>query len=474
MCRWQQIDRFLRISKSTSANPTIFDKLKKLFEHLRHAFKQYWSIDTHLTVDESIQRFQDRSVVTVNISSKPVSKGYKIWVLVNAGYVLDWLFYVKGDKLGPIDLDDWWIKDEGFLKTQAVVLDLLTQQGIDNNNKHVVWFDNFFTSARLLSVLRDLEFGAAGTVRVIKTKRDEYEEKHGTQAQKQQKEQNRELDTSLSDFKLEYEAQIEWGQLYEVIFKDKKVAQFAWKNQQVVLFMSTIHIDRKIVKTLRRRSAKTFINARTSRASFGDLAIKKLPISDFIDFYNYFMNSVDVVNQLRCYYDTQRVYLKTWKSLWHFLLNITIVNSYKIINIIELRSYTKLRKHGFHRLFRMKLIQELYDHFTRIASSFENFKNYKSKKLTQLIRCAPSIKHNIRVQLNKIRRYCVLCSINYRIAQKVNLRKFLEKLFMNTILTKKRRYRSLKINSNCKLCRMIICKNITCWREYLKVCIASE
>ena len=196
LCRWQQIDRFLRISKPTSSSPTIFEKLEELSEHLRHAFKQYLSIGTHLTVDESILRFQGRSAVTANIPSKPVPEGYKLWVLANAGYVLDWLFHAKGDKLGSVDLDEFWTKDEGFSKIQAVVLDLLTQQGIDDNNKHVVWLDNLFTSARLLSVLRDLGFGAAGTVRVIKTKRDEYEEKHGTQAQKQQKEQNRELDTS--------------------------------------------------------------------------------------------------------------------------------------------------------------------------------------------------------------------------------------------------------------------------------------
>ena len=138
LCRWQQIDRFLRISRPTSASPTVFDKLEELSEHLRYAFKQYWSIGTHLTVDESIQRFQGRSAATVNIPSKPVPEGYKIWVLANAGYVLDWLFHAKGDKLGPVDLDDFWTKDEGFSKTQAVVLDLLTQQDIDDNNKHVV------------------------------------------------------------------------------------------------------------------------------------------------------------------------------------------------------------------------------------------------------------------------------------------------------------------------------------------------
>ena len=108
---------------------------------------------------------------------------------------MDWLFHAKDDKRGPVDLDEHWIKEEGFSKTQAVVLDLLTREGIADNNKHIVWLDNLFTSARLLTVLRELGFGGAGTVRTTKTKRDELEEKHGTKAQKQQKEHNRGLDS---------------------------------------------------------------------------------------------------------------------------------------------------------------------------------------------------------------------------------------------------------------------------------------
>ena len=253
------------------------------------------------------------------------------------------------------------------------MLDLLTQQNIDDNNKHVVWLNNFFTSTRLFFLLRNFEFETAETVRVIKTKKNEYEKKHDIKTQKQQKKQNKRLNSNFNDFKLKYETQIEWKQLYEAISTNQKITQFVWKNQQMMLFINTIHIDRNIVETLRRRLVKIFTNARTNRASFDDLTIKKLFIFDFIDFYNHFMNDVDVIDQLRCYYNTQRVYLKIWKFLWHFLLNTTIVNSYKIINIIELRLYVKLRKHKSHKLFRIKLIQKLYNNFVRISSPFENF-----------------------------------------------------------------------------------------------------
>ena len=230
----------------------------------------------------------------------------------------------------------------------------------------------------------------------------------------------------------------------------------------------------KKLKNNGKKFVKIFINARTSRVSFDDLTIKKFSIFDFIDMYNHFMNDVDVIDQLRCYYDTQRIHLKIWKFLWHFLLNITMCNNYKIINIIESRSYAKLRKHDFHWLFRMKLIQKLYARFVRIAKSIAISQNYKRKKLIRLIRHVFSIKHEIRVRLSEQLHYCVSCSISSQIARKTNVQKFLQNLSMNSILTKKRRQKFFKIDLDCELCVMFICKEISCWREHLKICIASN
>ena len=38
------------------------------------------------------------------------------------------MFYAKGDSKGLVDLDNNWVEEEGFLKTQVVVLDFLTQE----------------------------------------------------------------------------------------------------------------------------------------------------------------------------------------------------------------------------------------------------------------------------------------------------------------------------------------------------------
>ena len=44
----------------------------------------------------------------------------------------------------------------------------------------------------------------------------------------------------LADLKLTHAAQIEWGTLYATTSKDGQVMEFAWKDANIVLFMSTI------------------------------------------------------------------------------------------------------------------------------------------------------------------------------------------------------------------------------------------
>lgn len=308
LVRWQQLDRFLHISKPCQqpGKETPFEKVEPLNEELRIEAKKYWVSTTHLTIDEAIQRFLGRAKETVNIPSKPTPEGFKIWVLANAGYILDWLFHAKGS--GPVFFDDYWVQ-RGYSATQAVVFELLFQEGIEQDSKHVVWIDNLFTSSRLLSALRDRGFAAAGTVRTTQSRVDTAADtavdtapdtasfntaleqtqqtqqsfrSHQTQSsqstrqsrsQKLPNEVNRGLDPALAELKI-YSNQIPWGKLYSCVSADGKVIQFAWKDQQLVYFMSTItgcsggQID--MVRRVRKRPSETSTNAKTSRVPFGE------------------------------------------------------------------------------------------------------------------------------------------------------------------------------------------------------------
>ena len=46
---------------------------------------------THLAVNKTIQRFIGHTPEIVNIPSKPTPEGFKIWVLANKGYILDFI-----------------------------------------------------------------------------------------------------------------------------------------------------------------------------------------------------------------------------------------------------------------------------------------------------------------------------------------------------------------------------------------------
>ena len=94
--------------------------------------------------------------------------------------------------------------------------------------------------------------------------------------------------------------------------------------------MSTVSSGIETILRLRRRPPKTSTNTKTSRQVFGDLPTKALLIPWFINDYNHFMGAVDQADQLRSYYNTQRTHRKTWMPLWHFLLDITITNCFKI------------------------------------------------------------------------------------------------------------------------------------------------
>ena len=78
----------------------------------------------------------------------------------------------------------------------------------------------------------------------------------------------------------------------------------------MIRFISIVVDSNIIVVRVRRRFAITFISAKTSCIAFDNCMIKTLIISQLINLYNHFMNDVDTANQLKNYYEIQRVHKK--------------------------------------------------------------------------------------------------------------------------------------------------------------------
>ena len=96
-----------------------------------------------------------------------------------------------------------------------------------------------------------------------------------------------------------------------------------------MLYQSTVDIATETVLRNRKRPSRTSTSARTARVPFGDQPRKVLPIPGFIDRYNHNMNDVDQGDQLQASYPgLRRCRRGGWQSLFIFLLNTVLVNSY--------------------------------------------------------------------------------------------------------------------------------------------------
>jgi hypothetical protein len=116
-----------------------------------------------LAVDECMERFQGRSHDTVKIPSKPIKRGYKIWVIAANGYFFNWIWHQKGK--GPLfEPSERPLKKLLKNNTSATVPVLLSRIPEAPKERHyIVYLDSLFVSVPLFLYLRLLGFGASGT-----------------------------------------------------------------------------------------------------------------------------------------------------------------------------------------------------------------------------------------------------------------------------------------------------------------------
>src|SRR5205809_7805099 len=109
-------------------------------------------------------KFIGRSKEVVKIPNKPIPLGYKIWVMADGGYFLQWNFHAKGE--GPISLDTKKYLD--LAPTQAIVAYLLSRlpPPPTSNYGYYCFMDNLFLTPELFSLLRTRNIATIGTVRI--------------------------------------------------------------------------------------------------------------------------------------------------------------------------------------------------------------------------------------------------------------------------------------------------------------------
>ncbi|CAG8721120.1 19560_t:CDS:2, partial [Cetraspora pellucida] len=112
----------------------------------------------------------------------------------------------------------------------------------------------------------------------------------------------------LKKLKLDKNVKLDWNIHLDIVV-DSVLAVF-WQDNGPVTMPLTIHClvdeDWK-VKWERKRPRETSTNAIKVRTVFGSKLKKRLKIPKVVDNYNHNMNSIDVTDQLRSYYNIQQL-----------------------------------------------------------------------------------------------------------------------------------------------------------------------
>ncbi|KAF2893936.1 hypothetical protein ILUMI_12238 [Ignelater luminosus] len=132
-------------------------KLRPLIEKVNKLFVRYTPVSEDMSIDESMIPYFGRNGCKQFIRGKPIRFGYKAWVLTQpSGYCVNFDIYQErtANRDNSIGLG------ESVLMKFA---DLLKSRFPNINFS--LFFDNFFTSANLITKLEKINFSGTGTVR---------------------------------------------------------------------------------------------------------------------------------------------------------------------------------------------------------------------------------------------------------------------------------------------------------------------
>lgn len=291
------------------------DKMDKLYElrplinAISEACENHKYPNQAVSIDESMIGTKCKIGFLQYLPKKPTKWGVKVWVLADAksGYVHKFQIYT-GKEESP---------NSSYGLGYRVVMDLLQDY---LGKGHILYCDNFYTSALLAMDLRKRETFLCGTVRLNS--------------------KNLPDEIKPDVFILDKESCVfrKSGELTCVRWKEKK---------RDVFLLSTKY--RNEMTTVRRKGEGG--QARTIDAPM------------IVDDYNKNMGGVDVGDQLLVYYALGRKTLKWWRHVFWRLIELGIVNAYLLYREVILCNSLTERKKGSHKRFRIALCHALVTPF---------------------------------------------------------------------------------------------------------------
>lgn len=169
------------------------------------------------------------------------------------------------------------------------------------------------------------------------------------------------------------------------------------------LALTTIHtvgVSTVFIERLRKRPSGKSTHTLAARKAFDDKSQTTMPIPRIINDYNYYIGEVDIADQQRSNYMTQRKALRSWFPLFCWILDHACINAFRVG--CQLKFFGK----GDHAKFREFLVQDLLAYSTN-----SKYQRNCMRMQTKLIKTGV---HNL-VKM-KGRRVCQWCSFKAKTA----------------------------------------------------------
>ena len=343
--RFQEISCYLHFNDSTSepaCGTPGFDRLYKIRPILNSVLKKCQSNfkpTKNLSIHEGVIGYKESKVpFRQDMPAKPNKSGIKVWMATDSsnGYVLNFHVY-----LGKENDVRRHIYGLGYEVVTKLVRPFM-------NRNHHVFFDNFFTTTKLLEHLEVNATFACGKVRC-----------------------NRKDLPACAKDKL---------QAGEKLVRQKDHVVFTkWQHKQEVSVMSTI-----------------------VSPSADDVEVNQVVKPVVIDLYNKSMGGVAHGDQL-CEYSVGRCCYKWYRRIFWFLIDISICNAFVLCNYRRLgEGQCKLRQLDF----RSSLGKQLIGGFSTTVSVAQSSKRRKIE--TFALEQGNSSKHFID-KIEGRKRQCVQC-----------------------------------------------------------------
>lgn len=273
--RFESITRYLTVSPpevgAAPRNP--FSFVRAFVAALNHSFPRHWNPGRHLALDESMVSFRGHSDIKQFVPGKPHPHGYKIWVLANENYMLQFQLYEGKAAAGP--------------SIHEMVMQLTS---LYRNNNHVLYIDTLFTSPTLITSLFNVGIRVCGSVK---------RNRIGMPA-------SAVLSTDqLNALPRGSHLQLQKGD----------VTLCAWRDKKLILLLYN-HTDPNQLTSLERWG--------------DDGVIYQLGCPRAVRDYFHHARAVDIINQLHYSYLPGRKSRKCWTRLVWWLIDICILNAFRL------------------------------------------------------------------------------------------------------------------------------------------------